>query len=160
MQGRVFLGDKSEPPRDLVFGARDRCDETVDRIRTVRDTRFRYIRNFMPERPFLQRNRYKERSYPAWNLIKELAAEGKLNPVQAVLAAPGRPEEELYDLETDPYEIKNLAASPDHREILKRLRAELEKWIESTNDQGRNPEPKELIDALEIKAQESDAKKK
>ena len=66
----------------------DRCDETVFRFRTVRDDRYRYIRNFTPDRPFLQPNDYKERSYPVWNLIKELANEDKLTPVQAVLAAP------------------------------------------------------------------------
>lgn len=160
MQGRVFLGDKAEAPRALVFGARDRCDETVDRIRTVRDRRYRYIRNFMPERPFLQRNRYKERSYPVWNLIKDLAAQGKLTPEQAFLAAPTRPPEELYDLDTDPYEVRNLAASPEHAETLKRLRGELERWIESTNDQGRTPEPPELLEALEKKARELDEKPK
>ena len=158
MQGRVFLGEKAEAPRELVFGARDRCDETVDRIRTVRDRRYRYIRNFMPERPLLQRNRYKERSYPVWKLIQELAAEGKLTPEQAVLAAPQRPAEELYDLETDPWEMKNLASSPGHAEILQRLKGELERWIKATNDQGRTPEPKELLDALERKARESDEK--
>ncbi len=158
MQGRVFLGDKAEAPRELVFGARDRCDETVDRIRTVRDRRYRYIRNFMPERPLLQRNRYKERSYPVWNLIKELAGEGKLTPEQAFLAAPTRPAEELYDLEKDPYEIRNLAASPEHADTLKRLQRELERWIEATKDQGRTPEPPDLLDALERKAREQDEK--
>jgi len=158
MQGRVFLGEDAEAPRDLVFGARDRCDETVDRIRTVRDRRYRYIRNFMPERPFLQRNRYKERSYPVWNLIKTLAAEGKLTPAQAFLAAPTRPAEELYDLEKDPDEIRNLASSPEHADILKRLRGEVERWIESTHDQGRIPEPPELLEALERKAREQDEK--
>jgi hypothetical protein len=97
----------------------------------------------MPERPFLQTNDYKERSYPVWNLIKELAAQGKLTPVQAVLAAPHMPAEELYDLDTDPYEIQNLAESsePEHQAVLKRLRAELERWIDESNDQGRTPEP-------------------
>ena len=60
MQGEIFLGDRAEPPRQYVFGARDRCDETVFRFRTVRDARYRYIRNFTPERPFLQPNDYKE----------------------------------------------------------------------------------------------------
>jgi len=159
MQGRIFLGPKADPARTVAFGARDRCDETVDRIRTVRDVRYRYIRNFMPERPLLQRNRYKERSYPVWNLLKELAAEGKLTPEQALLTAPRRPEEELYDLEKDPYEIRNLAGSPEHWESLERLRGELEKWIESSNDQGRIPEPPELIDAMEKKAREQDEKR-
>ena len=102
MQGEIFLGDQAGQPRQYVFGARDRCDETVFRFRTVRDERYRYIRNFTPDRPFLQANNYKERQYPVWNLIKELAGEKKLTPVQAVLAAPTMPEEELYDIPERP----------------------------------------------------------
>ena len=58
MQGRAFLGDEAGPPREYVFGARDRCDMTIMRLRTVRDTRYRYIRNFTPHTPFLARNEY------------------------------------------------------------------------------------------------------
>jgi N-sulfoglucosamine sulfohydrolase len=143
MQGEIFLGDHARAPRRYVFGARDRCDETVFRFRTIRDDHYRYIRNFMPERPFLQPNDYKERSYPVWNLIKELAAQGKLTPVQAVLAAPQMPPEELYDVVEDPYQIHNLADSsvPEHRAARQRLSAALERWIEESNDQGRTPEP-------------------
>lgn len=143
MQGRIFLGDRAEPPRQYAFGARDRCDETVFRIRTVRDDRHRYIRNFTPDRPFLQPNQYKERSYPVWNLLKELDAQGKLTPVQKVLTGPTMPTEELYDLQADPHEIHNLATSddPGHRATLDRLRGVLDRWIEETGDQGRTPEP-------------------
>ena len=149
MQGEVFLGKGASSPRQYVFGARDRCDETVFRFRAVRDTRYRYIRNFTPERPFLQPNTYKERSYPVWNLLKELHAKGKLTPTQAVLCAPSMPSEELYDLDTDPYEIDNLAGSkqPEHRLVLKRLRSALEGWIDESNDQGRVLESPELAAA-------------
>src|SRR5437868_7046938 len=136
MQGEIFLGNHAAAPRQYVFGARDRCDETVFRFRTVREARYRYIRNFTPERPFLQPNEYKEKQYPVWNLLKELHAAGKLTPAQAALCAPTMPEEELYDLETDPHEIRNLAASPQHRAVLDRLRGVLEKWIEESNDHG------------------------
>ena len=91
MQGQVFLGAQSEPAREYVFGARDRCDETVFRFRTVRDERYRYIRNFTPDRPFLQANDYKEKQYPVWNLLKQLAAEDKLTPAQALLTRPRCP---------------------------------------------------------------------
>ena len=144
MEGEVFLGEQAGKPRQYVFGARDRCDETVFRFRTVRDARHRYIRNFTPDRPFLQPNEYKEKQYPVWTLLKTLNAEGKLTAVQAALCAPSMPEEELYDLQTDPDEVANLAKSPTHQGVLKRLRAVLEKWIEETNDQGRELEPPEL----------------
>lgn len=149
MQGEVFLGDRAGPPRRYVFGARDRCDETVFRFRTVRDDRYRYIRNFTPDRPFLQANDYKERAYPVWNLIKELAAQGKLSPVQTVLAAPRMPPEEFYDVVADPYEIDNLVASddPEHQAALKRMRAVLTHWIEESGDQGRTAEPHEVAAA-------------
>ena len=149
MEGRPFLGDHVGRPRQYAFGARDRCDETVFRFRTVCDARYRYIRNFTPDRPFLQKNAYKERSYPVWNLLKELHAQGKLTPEQDVLCAPTMPAEELYDLRSDPYQIHNLASSadPEHQAALKRLRAALTQWIEQTGDQGRVLEPPDVAAA-------------
>lgn len=144
MQGGIFLGRRAASPHEYVFGARDRCDETVFRFRTVRDARYRYIRNFTPERPFLQANDYKERSYPVWNLLKELNAAGNLTPAQAALCAATMPTEELYDLDADPHEINNLVRSSDHQKVLKRLRRELDRWIKSSNDQGRQLEPPDL----------------
>jgi arylsulfatase A-like enzyme len=140
MQGRSFL-DPGTPVRQYVFGARDRCDETVDRIRSVRYPRYRYIRNFMPERPFTQPNGYKEKRYPVLGLMKELHAQNKLGPLPRALMAPRRPPEELYDLDRDPHETKNLAAQPAHRHTLARLRAALDTWMIETNDLGHLPEP-------------------
>jgi N-sulfoglucosamine sulfohydrolase len=145
MQGQVFLGPQTGPDRKYVFAARDRCDETAFRLRTVRDARYRYIRNFTPDRPFLQANRYKETSYPVWNLLKTLHSSGKLSPVQERLCATTMPEEELYDLERDAHEIDNLAGRPEHLATLERLRTVLEDWIVKTDDQGRIAEPPELI---------------
>jgi N-sulfoglucosamine sulfohydrolase len=145
MQGVPFLGEHAGTPKQYVFGARDRCDETVFRFRTVRDVRYRYIRNFTPERPFLQPNEYKEKQYPVWNLIKELNKEGKLTPVQAVLAAPRMHAEELYDLEADPHETNNLAKSWQGEGALQRLRNVLDTWIAETGDQGKVLEPADLV---------------
>jgi len=154
MQGRVFLGAGRAEPREYVFGGRDRGDETLDRIRTVRDRRFRYLRNFYPERPFLQLNRYKEFTYPMIPVMRELHAKGELTPVQARLLAPTRPEEELYDLEEDPYEIENLAGDSDYHDTLERMRGELEAWIEASDDQGRFPEPPDVIQYWEDRMHE------
>lgn len=132
----------------MVFGARDRCDTTLFRFRTVRDDRYRYIRNFMPEMPFLQHSNYKETQYPVWNLIKDLGAQGKLTPWQKdFYLSPTMPEEELYDMETDPWSMNNLVKSskPADQAAMARLRAALSQWIEATNDQGRIPEPLEVV---------------
>jgi uncharacterized sulfatase len=70
-----------------------------------------------------------------------LCGEGKVTPLQAQLCAATMPEEELYDVAADPHETKNLAGSTRHRAVLARLRTELDRWIEATNDQGRQLEP-------------------
>ncbi len=140
MQGRVFLGPGRDAPRDRIFAARDRCDETVDRIRCVRTRQYKYIRNFFPDRPYTQPNKYKEQQYPALAVMKRLDAEGKLNPVQAQFMKPTRPAEELYDVLADPHEIHNLAGDPAHAETLATLRKSLDDWIKETGDLGAIPE--------------------
>lgn len=163
MQGKPFLGPAVGAPKTYVFGARDRCDETAMRLRTVRDARYRYIRTFTPEVPLFAPNAYKARQYPAWNLMQELAKENKLDPVQAVLAAPTQPAEQLFDLTEDPHEIRNLAAStkPEHIAALQRLRAELESWVVRTDDQGRFPEKLAPADAdAAVRNQAAKKKKK
>jgi arylsulfatase A-like enzyme len=143
MQSRNFLGPQPDPPRLYAFSARDRVDETVKRIRTVRDARYRYIRNLIPGPTFVSLNRYKEKCFPVIPLMRELKAQGRLSGPPLALMADRAPEEELYDLETDPHEINNLAASaaPAHREALVRLRAALEVWMVETGDRGALPEP-------------------
>ncbi len=147
MQSRVFLGPNADPPRRYVFTHRDRHDEVVQRIRSVRTSRYRYIRNYIPDRPFLFFHAHKEAMYPVIPLLRKLHKEGKLNAVQKTLLAPRMPDEELYDLDNDPYEINNLAgsAAPEHRRVLQQLRDALDGWIEETNDQGRRLESPELV---------------
>ena len=116
-------------------------------IRSVRDAHYRYIHNFTPEVPFLAPNKYKEDLYPVWNLLKRLHTEGKLTPAQEVLCQPRLPDEELYNLETDPFEINNLAQSvrPEDQAELKKLRTVLDQWIVEVADQGRNPDSKQNV---------------
>ncbi len=75
---------------------------------------------------------------------RRLALEGTLNPTQMLFMSRTKPKEELYDLENDPHEIRNLAESADHQKVLNEMRAALDQWIVETKDLGEVPE-KELI---------------
>jgi len=145
MQGRVIIGDKTQPAPKYVFGARDRMDEAYDRIRTVRSERYRYIRNFHPELPYFQYINYMD-EMPIMREWRRLAFEGKLNKTQMLFMSRTKPKEELYDLETDPFEINNLAdaESAELQKIKKEMAAALDKWMTETKDLGEIPE-KELI---------------
>lgn len=135
MQGRDVFG-KAYVARDAVFAARDRCGETVDRIRSVRTGQFKYIRNFHPQRPMLQPNDYKD-SKPFMPRLRELHASGKLSPLQEeILFSPTRAPEELYDVQADPFEIHNLADDPKLRTTLETLRGLLDRWMVDTRDPG------------------------
>ncbi len=151
MQGQPFMGQGAKT-RDCIFAARDRCDETVDRIRCVRTKRFKYIRNFYPDRPYMQFNAYKKRQYPVWTLVQVLKKQGKLTPAQAKFAADTRPPEELYDLQTDPHELNNLAPDKAHADKLSEMRAILDTWIKQTNDKGAIPEDEQYIATLNTTA--------
>lgn len=139
MQGQVFIGPFAKE-RKYIFGARDRCDETVDRIRCVRTQRYSYIRNYRPELPYTQPNAYKEESYPILGLLKKLHGEGKLTPIQQRFMVPKKPVEEFYDLTTDPHEVRNLADVPQHQAKLSEFRKVLDDWIKETGDMGEKPE--------------------
>lgn len=133
-------------PRDATFSARDRADETVDHIRSVRTANWKYIRNFLPQRPYLQPNAYKDHK-PCVIALRDAEAAGRLNDEQRLIFAQTRPPEELYDLVADPWEVHNLAVDTKHAETLEELRARLDRWMEETNDQGHIPEPESRYDA-------------
>jgi hypothetical protein len=147
MQGRPLLTGKKAKPREYVFGGRNRMDASSnDYIRTARDKRYRYIRNFNPEAPYAQRIDYMEKM-PIMQEWRRLNTEGKLTGAQTLFFRHPKPSEELYDLVSDPYEVNNLADSPDHQQILSRMRAALEMWIRETGDLGGLDE-EELIERM------------
>ena len=151
MHGRIFLGDRLGPAREFAFSARDRIDETVIRIRSVRGRRYHYLRNYHPDRHFTSLNRYKEKCFPIKPLMRRLMAEGKLEGAPARLMSPTVAEEQLFDTVEDPHEIHNLAGSdkPEHREALVRMRTALSVWMVETQDQGVFPEPPEIVEPFE-----------
>jgi uncharacterized sulfatase len=142
MQGQNLFSKKK---REFVFTTRDRMDETVDRIRAVRSDKFKFIRNYYPERPYAQFNTYKVTMYPVLTLMKVLHKQGQLTPEQALFMGPDREAEEFYDLDSDPFEMKNLAKVPAYSSEIKRHRKALDKWV-SENDKGVYPEDKAETD--------------
>jgi arylsulfatase A-like enzyme len=140
LQGQIFLG-RDKKKREYIFASRGRCDETIECIRCVHDKRYSYIRNYMPYRPWMAPNRYKDTSYPMRDLMRSLHAEGKLTPDQMKFMALTKPPEELYDLKNDPHEFHNMANSPEHQKVLKRMRAVHIKWMHQSGDLGLIPEP-------------------
>ena len=144
MQGRdVFAKDYAL--RTAVFAARDRCDETVERLRSVRTDRFLYIRNFHPQRPHLQPNAYKD-GKSIVQTLRSLHDKAQLDPLaESLLFRPTRPAEELYEWTTDRWQLTNLAAVPEHRQALEQLRARLDQWMIETHDHG--PESDAMYDS-------------
>lgn len=126
--------------REYVISTRDRCDFTIDRIRSVRTENHHYIRNYLPERPRSQLTYMDVDSVSFVLTMKSLYNSGKLDPTQAQFFDSPRAPEELYDLRNDPHELINLAADPSHSKTLLQHRTILEDWIDRTNDQGQYPE--------------------
>jgi uncharacterized sulfatase len=114
---------------------------TVDRIRSVRDKRYKFIRNFMPERPYTQHNDYIKQQYPTLTVMQKLYAEGKLNPVQSLFMAPLKPEIEFYDTQADPHEVNNLAHAPEQQLRIQSFQKKLDGWLNMFKDYGADPEP-------------------
>ncbi|TWU56089.1 sulfatase family protein [Rubripirellula reticaptiva] len=145
MQARNILATDYQP-RDAVFAARDRCDETVDHMRAVRTKELKYIRNFLPNRPHLQPCAYKD-AKAILIALRQWHDAGKLDSVQELLFRPTRAAEELYDLSNDPFEINNLVSDPAYATRLSEMRGRLDQWMESTGDQGRTPESDAMFDS-------------
>ena len=78
-------------------------------------------------------NEYKEKNYPTWNLVKDWAKQGKLTKEQALFAASEKPIEELFEVQTDPDEVRNLAGDPKYRDTLKRLRGLVDGFVEEND---------------------------
>jgi uncharacterized sulfatase len=138
MQGAAFLGPHAQPGQPYLYGFRDRMDERYDMSRTVRDQRFHYIRNYFPNRPYGQFLDYMFQT-PTTREWSRLFGEGSLDETQSAFWRP-KPPEELYDLEADPDEIRNLAGDPAHADTLARLRRAHEEHVFAVRDLGFLPE--------------------
>lgn len=139
MQGRAFLGSHLAPEPSYLFGLRGRMDERYDLVRSVRDRRYVYIRNFMPHRTYAEHIAYLY-EMPTMQTWKKLNDEGRLRPPQSLFWQT-KPPEELYDLEADPDEVNNLARLPQQAAILDRFRLVQVDWMREIRDVGLLPEP-------------------
>ena len=139
----VFAADYK--PRDAVFAARDRCDETVEQIRSVRTDDYLYIRNFLPQRPHLQPNAYKDGKSIVQTLRTLYAAKELSELSERLLFSATRPAEELYLWKSDSWQLTNLASDPGHADALAEMQKKLDQWMVETHDHG--PESAEQFDS-------------
>ena len=137
MEGADFLA-KDYQPRKFIVAARDRCDYTIERIRAVVTPRYKYLRNYLTDRPFMQPS-YKD-PWPVSKAFRSMMAKGEMNKTQLIFFGPKKQPEELYDLANDPHEIHNLANDPKHQKALEQHRKLLADWIKETGDKGQQPE--------------------
>lgn len=138
LQGHAFMGRHTAEPQPFIYGFRGRMDERYDLVRSVTDGRFVYVRNYMPHKIYGQHIEYMFQT-PTTRVWKTLHDEGKLNLAQDAFWNT-KPAEELYDLRNDRDEVNNLAAKPEHEQILQRLRAAQRNLAAKTRDVGFLPE--------------------
>jgi arylsulfatase A-like enzyme len=140
IQGQSFVGaQKSKTKRMYIYAARDRMDARYDRVRAVSDGRFKYIRNYMPEKSYYQDIKYRLQN-PLMTHILALKDAGKLNEAQLSWFRPTKSVEELFDTQNDPHEFINLAANPSYKKKLEELRQKHVEWISRYGDLGAVPE--------------------
>ncbi|MEY4482866.1 MAG: hypothetical protein RL693_318 [Verrucomicrobiota bacterium] len=141
-QGKAFAGEHVRPAAEFMHGFRGRMDERYDLVRSVSDGRYVYLREYMPHLPYGQYIGYMFQM-PTTQVWKQQFDDHKLNETQQRFWQ-SKPSEELYDLETDPWEIHNLAESKEHSEVLARLRKAQQEQSKSTRDLGFIPEAERL----------------
>jgi arylsulfatase A-like enzyme len=150
MMGHAFAGPAKGQPNEYAFCTRDRMDERYDMMRSLVNYRYLYIHNYRPELSYVQRLTYQfqARGYQSW--AREAAA-GHLTPATAQFWGE-KPTEELYDLEADPDNVRNLVNDPAAHEALEQMRAELRRRVLEIKDNGFIPEgsPLEGYDASRV----------
>jgi N-sulfoglucosamine sulfohydrolase len=134
IQGVSFFGT-NKVARKYVFGARDRMDEVYDRVRSVRDNRFQYLKNYFPEKPYYIPVKYRTQQKSMAKIL-EMKDLGQLNAVQMAWFLPKNTEEELYDLEADPEQRINLLNNTKYASKLQELRKALADWQKKYGDMG------------------------
>ncbi|MCK0160544.1 sulfatase-like hydrolase/transferase [Allomuricauda sp. F6463D] len=139
MNGHVFMGPSTEPAPETVLLFSDRFVSAPEMRRGITDGRWKYIRNYEPDRPRFQMITYPILQHGQLSQVKEYQA-GRTNPAQSAFFLT-QPPEELYDTQADPYEIKNLAGLPDYADKLRMMGQKLNDQLLAARDAGFIPEP-------------------
>jgi len=133
MHGKSFLGKYKSLPREYIYGAKDRCDEAIDKIGTIRDKKYQYIRNYMPETSGYNDIKFRMEMPMMRDILAKKDA-GLLNKNQMKWFMDPRPAEEFYDLKNDPHEMNNLISDSRYSVEIKRLRSSYNQWIRDYNE--------------------------
>ncbi|MBN2131972.1 MAG: sulfatase [Sedimentisphaerales bacterium] len=139
VHGVPFLGDQAGAQRKYVYFHRDRNGENRETIRAVRDGRFRYVRNYRPNEPYIKPLSYRDRQ-AIMQELNRMIDEGALAEDQWQFSARSKPMEEFYDTHADPFEIHNLASDPKYAEKMSDMRKALDAWVEMCDDPLDMPE--------------------
>lgn len=143
MHGEAFAGKYEQPARQYIYGARDRMDEQVDKQGAVRDKRFRYLVNYMPEKPGYMPVGYRLQM-PMMRRLLDLCAKDSLDARQKRWFEAPRPKEEFYDVDADPDEFHNLIADPAYAPEISRLKQEYARWLKTYNAAWMRPEAENI----------------
>lgn len=135
MQGRDLF---SQVAPQAIFMAGDRFDEVPQRFRGVREGRWHFIRYFS-DKAVIPSLGYQNVN-PIMREMRRLHSLGQLTPLQASYLNAPAPREYLFDTESDPNEVDNLATDPRFAEVKTRLAQQLDQWIERSGDLGSLPE--------------------
>jgi arylsulfatase A-like enzyme len=134
VQGRSIvplLLDPSSSIRSYAYSEHNWHDYE-DMGRSVRTTRYKYIRNFYSDLPGTPpADVVRSSTYRAMQRLRDTDS---LSPAQRNCFVQPRPEEELYDIVSDPYEMENLASDPEYSPVLEELRQALKQWQIDTGD--------------------------
>ncbi|MCE7066640.1 sulfatase [Dyadobacter sp. CY326] len=142
LDGKSFvpvLSGKSNAARKYAFGIHNNIPEGDPYpIRSIRDVRYKLIVNLTPDKQYYNRfmmNRDKPDRNTVWFSWVEKAQTDSVSK-KILNRFTNRPPIEFYDTQQDPFESKNLANDPAYKQIIAKLKQELDAWMKQQGDEG------------------------